>query len=265
MAILRDDEFQIAKTTGKPKITQAYVKPKVTTLPQSPNLGITKAGVKASKENVFSYDPVRYDVPPHTALKTNDASNTPSKDTSSSNSSRSSGSAKPAPDYSDYNAELLRQWNQRKGSFDTQASQLEESYRMNQKQLDESYQFALRQLQEQEAEEKGGASRLGQQAYISRMQAERVNPNILSAQGLANTGYKEVEKEKISTDYRSKYEDILYNYNQALNRIKTSKAGQQMDYSQRKASSELEFKQNKQSIDLARQQAYEDYLASLKK
>lgn len=249
MAILRDDEFQIAKTTGKPKATNAYWEP-------------PKAGTKAP---VVSFDPVKYVMPAHEGYvpKTNnDTSNAPSKAPSSSSSS---SSAKQAPDYSDYNAELLRQWNQRKGSLDAQASQLEESYGMNQKQLDESYQFALRQLQEQEAEEKGGASRLGQQAYISRMQAERVNQNILSAQGLANTGYKEVAKEKISTDYRSKYEDILYNYNQALNRIKTSKAGQQMDYSQRKASSELEFKQNKQSIDLARQQAYEDYLASLKK
>lgn len=262
MAILRDDEFQIAKTTGKPKITQAYVKPKVTTLPQSPHLGITKSGVNASKENVFSYDPTRYVVPPHTALKPSDTSKDPSKAPSSSSSS---GSAKPAPDYSDYNAELLRQWNQRKSGLDAQSGQLDESYGMNQKQLDESYQFALRQLQEQENEEGQGASRLGQQAYIARMQSERVNPNILSAQGLANTGYKEVAKEKISTDYRSKYEDILYNYTQALNRIKTNKAGQTMDYSQRKASSELDFKQNKQSIDLARQQAYEDYLASLKK
>lgn len=227
----------ISKQAVKPSVTQVspnlginkstaqnYTSTLYNQMPFSPNLGISKQGVAVYNQNQKS------GIPQPKGLYSYDSGGA------------SGGSGGSVTDYSGYNSELLRQYNQRKEGYDRQGSQ-----------LSESYQLALRQMQEQEGEQSESAKNLGQQAYISRMQAQRVNPNILSAQGLSNTGYKNVSGQKIETKYNNEYGGILSNYNQALSQIRRSRESQQ-----------LGFNQDTQNIEASRRQAYEDYLASKK-
>lgn len=162
--------------------------------------------------------------------------------TSPAGIAKQSGTASDATDYTAYNAELLRKYNQSLVSSDLEKSQLAENYKN-----------ALAQYQTQENDVNASATNLGQQAYISKMQSERLNPNALEAQGLANTGYKDIAKQKIGTAWRASYASILADQQQQLNSI-----------NQNKTNTTTSYNQNLASIELARKQAYEDYLASKK-
>ena len=87
-----------------------------------------------------------------------------------------------------------RAWGQASAQYNLQASQ-----------ATQSNDLAMRQLTEQETERKGQTERLAQQAYIARKQSERVLPNVMGAMGTSGTGYENVARQRIETDYDNQY------------------------------------------------------------
>lgn len=130
-----------------------------------------------------------------------------------------------------------RAWGQASAQYNLQASQ-----------ATQSNDLAMRQLTEQETERKGQTERLAQQAYIARKQSERVLPNVMGAMGTTGTGYENVAKQGIETNYENQYSSYMNELNLALASIKRAREGQS-----------LNFNQSMESINLNKAQTYDDY------
>ena len=178
----------------------------------SPNLGITKlVAQKAPKPKPPTPKPP-----------------TPSKTASTVNNAISA-----VADTSAYD----RAWGQANAQYELQASQ-----------ATQSNDLAMRQLTEQETERKGQTERLAQQAYIARRQSERVLPNVLGAMGASETGYENVARQRIETDYDNQYSAYMNELNLALASIKRAREGQSMNFSQ-----------SVERLNLSKAQTYDDY------
>lgn len=143
----------------------------------------------------------------------------------------------------------------------TTEQQLKEQYELTQKelglsqsQLEQSYKLAQSQLQAQELEQQDSARRLAQQAYVQKSQSERVAPNVLSAMGVADTGYENIYKGRLESTYKGKYGDIQYNLGSALSDINRTRATQA-----------LSFEQSQQQLALQRESAALDYRQALER
>lgn len=141
----------------------------------------------------------------------------------------------------------------------TTEQQLKEQYELTQKelglsqsQLEQSYKLAQSQLQAQELEQQDSARRLAQQAYVQKSQSERVAPNVLSAMGVADTGYENIYKGRLESTYKGQYGDIQYNLGSALSDINRTRATQA-----------LSFEQSQQQLALQRESAALDYRQAL--
>ena len=130
-----------------------------------------------------------------------------------------------------------RAWGQASAQYNLQASQ-----------ATQSNDLAMRQLTEQETERKGQTERLAQQAYIARRQSERVLPNVLGAMGASETGYENVARQRIETDYDNQYSAYMNELNLALASIKRAREGQSMNFSQ-----------SVERLNLSKAQTYDDY------
>lgn len=130
-----------------------------------------------------------------------------------------------------------RAWGQASAQYNLQASQ-----------ATQSNDLAMRQLTEQETERKGQTERLAQQAYIARKQSERVLPNVMGAMGTTGTGYENVARQGIETNYENQYSSYMNELNLALASIKRAREGQS-----------LNFNQSMESINLNKAQTYDDY------
>ena len=174
----------------------------------SPNLGITKA---VAQQTVAK-----------PAVKANTTAQTVN-----------TAIAQPSVDLSSYN----RAWEQAQAQYNLQASQTGQSYELSQ-----------RQLAEQEGETKQQTERLAQQAYIARMQSERVLPNVMGAMGTTDTGYENVARENIQATYKNRYDEYMNDLSLALASIKRAREAQTLGYNQ-----------SIESINLNRSQAESDY------
>jgi hypothetical protein len=141
--------------------------------------------------------------------------------------------AQPSVDLSSYN----RAWEQAQAQYNLQASQTGQSYELSQ-----------RQLAEQEGETKQQTERLAQQAYVARMQSERVLPNVMGAMGATDTGYENVARENIQATYKNRYDEYMNDLSLALASIKRAREAQTLGYNQ-----------SIESINLNRSQAESDY------
>ena len=143
--------------------------------------------------------------------------------------------------YADNSAELSRLkqlYDQQNSAYDTRIRQLQDAYSLSQK-----------QLAEQQSEQESYSTKLAQQAYVNKKQAERVNPNVLATQGLAQTGYENIAKQKIAQTYEGSYGNIMADYQSALNQLKRSQE-----------SSQLSYQQDTENVGLDKASAYQDYL-----
>lgn len=137
--------------------------------------------------------------------------------------------------------------------------QLREQYELDQKklnlsqqQIEEAYNLSKKQIDEIESETKAKAGKLAQQTYITKQQTERVLPNILSAQGLANTGYENVRKGQIKSAYQGQQGEIQSD-------LQSNIAG----LNRQRANEELRRKQQLDALALQREAAALDYANSL--
>ena len=146
------------------------------------------------------------------------------------------------------------------------------NFAMSQDQLSQSYKLALDQLKAMEQEKQGQSTKLAQQAYVSKRQAERVMPDVLSASGLANTGYENVRKGQIESSYQSQYGDIRSDLDAYLRGTGRQKAQEDMQYNQslsrlelQKQQAQLSLEQNLKSLELQRESASLDYRHALQR
>ena len=123
---------------------------------------------------------------------------------------------------------------------------------LNEKQLRDSYLLAQSQLGEKETETKNTATKLAQQAYITKQQTERVNPNILSAMGLAQTGYENVKRQRTQQTYQGQVGEVESNLQSSM-----------AEFNRARQSQELSYQQNLQALALERESASLDYQQAL--
>ena len=156
--------------------------------------------------------------------------------------------------------ELREQYELNQKKLGLTQGQIEEGLRLgqakvglSQQQLEQSYRLAQQQLQQQELEKQGQSSKLAQQAYISKAQSERVLPNVLSAMGVADTGYRNVRRQQIGQAYQGQQDAI-----------QSDLQGTMANIGRQRASQSLNFQQNLQGIDFNRQQLQADWQAQLR-
>lgn len=137
--------------------------------------------------------------------------------------------------------------------------QLREQYELDQKklnlsqqQIEDAFRLSQRQSQDIETQTRQQATQLAQQSYISKAQTERVMPNVLSAQGLSNTGYENVRKGQVNTQYQGQQSAIQSDLNSNLSSINRQREKQ-----------ELNRQQNLASLELQRESASLDYRYAL--
>lgn len=123
---------------------------------------------------------------------------------------------------------------------------------LSQQQIEEAYNLSKKQIDEIESETKAKAGKLAQQTYITKQQTEKVLPNILSAQGLANTGYENVRKGQIQSSYQGQQGEIQSD-------LQSNIAG----LNRQRANEELRRKQQLDALALQREAAALDYANSL--
>ena len=123
---------------------------------------------------------------------------------------------------------------------------------LSQQQIEEAYNLSKKQIDEIESETKAKAGKLAQQTYITKQQTERVLPNILSSQGLANTGYENVRKGQIQSSYQGQQSEIQSD-------LQSNIAG----FNRQRANEELRRKQQLDALALQREAAALDYANSL--
>jgi hypothetical protein len=156
--------------------------------------------------------------------------------------------------------ELREQYELNQKKLGLTQGQIEEGLRLgqakvglSQQQLEQSYRLAQQQIQEQELEKQGQSSKLAQQAYISKAQNERVLPNVLSAMGVADTGYRNVRRQQIGQAYQGQQGAIHSDLQSAM-----------ANYGRQRSSQSLDYQQNLQGLDFTRQQLQSDYQQQLK-
>ena len=137
--------------------------------------------------------------------------------------------------------------------------QLREQYELDQKklnlsqqQIEDAFRLSQRQSQDIETQARQQATQLAQQSYISKAQTERVMPNVLSAQGLSNTGYENIRKGQVNTQYQGQQRAIQSDLNSNLASINRQREQQ-----------ELNRQQNLASLELQRESASLDYRYAL--
>ena len=123
---------------------------------------------------------------------------------------------------------------------------------LSQQQIEEAYNLSKKQFDEIESETKAKAGKLAQQTYITKQQTERVLPNLLSSQGLANTGYENVRKGQIQSSYQGQQGEIQSD-------LQSNIAG----LNRQRANEELRRKQQLDALALQREAAALDYANSL--
>lgn len=175
--------------------------------------------------------------------------------------------------------ELQEQYELEKKKLALNEQQLRESssldnknFALSQDQLSQSYKLATEQLKAMEQEKQGQSTKLAQQAYVSKRQAERVMPDVLSASGLANTGYENIRKGQIESSYKSQYGDIRSDLDAYLRGTGRQKAQEDMQYKQnlsrlelQKQQAQLSLEQNLKSLELQRESASLDYRHALQR
>lgn len=141
-----------------------------------------------------------------------------------------------------------------------QREQTQQSYDLDKKgiglseeQLNQSYLLSQSQLKQMSDEKTSQSSKLAQQAYISKKQNERVMPDVLASQGLANTGYVNVRKNQLEQGYQGQYGAIQDDLNAYMSNAKRQKESQ-----------DLNFNQNISQINLQKQQYELQYQQRLK-
>lgn len=123
---------------------------------------------------------------------------------------------------------------------------------LSQQQIEEAYNLSKKQIDEIESETKAKAGKLAQQTYITKQQTERVLPNILSSQGLANTGYENVRKGQIQSNYQGQQSEIQSDLQSNISSLNRQRANE-----------ELRRKQQLDALALQREAAALDYANSL--
>lgn len=175
--------------------------------------------------------------------------------------------------------ELQEQYELEKKKLALNEQQLRESssldnknFALSQDQLSQSYKLATEQLKAMEMEKESQSTKLAQQAYVSKRQAERVMPDVLSASGLANTGYENVRRGQIESSYKSQYGDIRSDLDAYLRGTGRQKAQEDMQYNQslsrlelQKQQAQLSLEQNLKSLELQRESASLDYRHALQR
>ena len=175
--------------------------------------------------------------------------------------------------------ELQEQYELEKKKLALNEQQLRESssldnknFALSQDQLSQSYKLATEQLKAMEMEKESQSTKLAQQAYVSKRQAERVMPDVLSASGLANTGYENIRKGQIESSYKSQYGDIRSDLDAYLRGTGRQKAQEDMQYNQnlsrlelQKQQAQLSLEQNLKSLELQRESASLDYRHALQR
>ena len=184
------------------------------------------------------------------------------------------------PDYintSADEAELASQYQSVINAYNTQKQQLEATYGLNSqeyairlKQLDDEYALTKQQLDAQQSEQQKASEGQSQEAYISKMQAQRVAQNILSAQGLANTGYENIYERRQEGTYTKQQSAIANAYQDAVNQINRSREAQALAYGQNvenvkmaQQQTQLAFQQNLQNIAQNQAEALRSYQSGL--
>lgn len=136
--------------------------------------------------------------------------------------------------------------------LDEQYALEQKKLNLSQQQIEEAYNLSKKQLNEIESETKAKAGKLAQQTYITKQQSERVLPNVLSAQGLSNTGYENVRKGQIQSSYQGQQSEIQSD-------LQSNIAG----FNRQRANEELRRKQQLDALALQREAAALDYANSL--
>ena len=143
---------------------------------------------------------------------------------------------------------------------------------LSQEQLNQSYLLSQSQLKQMDDEKKSQSSKLAQQAYILKKQTERVLPDVLSASGLANTGYENVRRGQIESSYKSQYGDIRSDLESYLGQTGRQRSQEDMQYNQslsrldmQKQQAQLDLQQSLKSLELQRESASLDYRHALQR
>lgn len=139
-----------------------------------------------------------------------------------------------------------------KQELDEQQALREQQLAQKNKQLQDAYNLSQSQLEQQKKEKETSSAKLAQQAYISKKQTERVMPDVLAAQGLAQTGYVNTRKNQITQGYEGQYGAIQDD-------LQSARAA----FSRQDASEDLAFQQQSAALDLERQAAALDYRQAL--
>lgn len=138
--------------------------------------------------------------------------------------------------------------------LDEQKALQDQQLALRDKQLRDSYNLSQAQLAEQQKEKELSSAKLAQQAYLTKEQTNRLMPNVLSAQGLAKTGYVNTKNLQISEGYKKNY-----------NAIQDDLASAKAEFARRDASEDLAYQQAKDALELDRQAYALDYRQALSK
>lgn len=136
------------------------------------------------------------------------------------------------------------------------------------------YQEAIIQIDAQQESAEQRAEKVAQEAYIQKMQQQRVAPNLLRASGLSSQGYSESTLGKISTQYQKAWSDIINERERAVSELDRDRgsAQRQRDYGIADAESQYqqavlgiegEYQTNLYNLDAGYQRDLASYLASL--
>ena len=136
--------------------------------------------------------------------------------------------------------------------LDEQYALEQKKFNLSQQQIEEAYNLSKKQFDEIEGETKAKAGKLAQQTYITKQQTEKVLPNLLSAQGLSNTGYENVRQQQIQTAYQGQQGEIKSDLDSSISALNRQRANE-----------ELRRKQQLDALALQREAAALDYANSL--
>ena len=161
-----------------------------------------------------------------------------------------------------------------KTSRDTQVQIADVGLENTSDKYERGYQEAIIQIDAQQESAEQRAEKVAQEAYIQKMQQQRVAPNLLRASGLSSQGYSESTLGKISTQYQKAWSDIINERERAISELDRDRgsAQRQRDYGIADAESQYqqavlgiegEYQTNLYNLDAGYQRDLASYLASL--
>lgn len=107
--------------------------------------------------------------------------------------------------------------------FQATQAQYDQAFGSAKNQYERAYEQALSEYQQRGSNITQQAEDVARQAYVQKMNQQRVAPNILQATGLSGQGYSESVLGRIATNYQRTWSDVMNQRNQGLSEVERLK------------------------------------------